>query len=291
MMPLAAFAVAGCLAVRPGSGQILAGDLAATVSALTLPAPEVPVALAPAPGVQRVFRVAELRRMAGRFGWNWQPDADICVERPVSPPDPAQFVAAMRQAMPDADITILDYGRQPVPAGEVNFQTNGLHPGPGGAVWTGYVRYAETHRFAVWARVKVLVPVTRLIAAVDLQPGRAITAGQIHVETRPEYPPSAPILSSGEEAVGKWPRTAIRAGTSIRATMLRNPMVVLRGDTVTVEVFNGAAHLELEGLAQGSGAMGETIAVLNPDSHKQFPARVEGKGRVSVGSPAAKVNP
>jgi len=68
-------------------------------------------------------------------------------------------------------------------------------------------------------------------------------------------------------------------------------MVVLRGDTVTVEVFNGAAHLELQGLAQGSGAMGDTIAVLNPDSHKQFPARVEGKGRVSVGSPAAKVTP
>jgi flagella basal body P-ring formation protein FlgA len=291
MMPLAAIAVAGCLAVRPESDQILAGDFAAAVPALTVPAPEVSVALAPAPGVQRVFRVAELRRMAARFGWNWQPDADICIERPVSPPDPAQFLAAMRQAMPQAGITILDYSRQPVPAGEVNFQPNGLHPAPAGAVWTGYVRYAGTHRFAVWARVQVLVPVTRLIAAVDLEPGRAITAEQVRAETRPEYPPSIPPLSSREEAAGKWPRTTIHVGTSIRATMLENPKVVLRGDTVTVEVFNGAAHLELQGLAEASGAMGETIAVLNPDSHKQFRARVAGKGRVSVGSPAAKVTP
>jgi flagella basal body P-ring formation protein FlgA len=291
MMPLAVFAVAGCLAVRPESDRILAGDFAAAVPALSVPAPEVPVALAPAPGVQRLFRVPELRRMVARFGWNWQPDADICFERPVSPPDPAQFVAAMRQAMPEADIAILDYGRQPVPAGEIEFHANGLRPGPGGAVWTGSVRYAGTHRFSVWARVRVLVPVTRLIAAVDLEPGRAVTAEQVHAETRPEYPPSIPPLASSEEAIGKWPRTLIHAGTSIRATMLRNPMVVLRGDTVTVEVFNGAAHLELQALAQASGAIGETIAVLNPDSHKQFPARVEGKGRVSVGSPAAKVNP
>jgi flagella basal body P-ring formation protein FlgA len=291
MIPLAAISVAGCLAVHPGSDRILAADFAAAIPALTVPAPAVAVALAPAPGVQRVFRIAELRRMAERLGWNWQPDADICVERPVAPPDPAQFLAAMRQAMPQADITILDYGRQPVPAGEIEFQPNGLHPASGGALWTGYVRYAQTHRFALWARVQVLVPVTRLIAAVDLDPGRAITSEQVRAETRPESPPSVQPLSSCEEAVGKWPRTAIRAGTSIRATMLQNPKVVLRGDTVTVEVFNGAAHLELQGLAQGAGAMGETIAVLNPDSHKQFRARVEGKGRVSVGSPAAKVNP
>jgi flagella basal body P-ring formation protein FlgA len=291
MMPLAAIAVAGCLAVRPGSDQILAGDFAAAVPALTVPSPEVPVALAPAPGVQRVFRVAELRRMAARFGWNWQPDADICVERPVSPPDPAQFLAAMRQAMPQAGITILDYGRQPVPAGEVEFHANGLRPGPGGAVWTGSVLYAGTHRFAVWARVQVLIPVTHLVAAVDLEPGSAITAEQVRAESRLEYPPAVPPLSSGEEAVGKWPRTTIRAGTFVRAAMLENPKVVLRGDTVTVEVFNGAAHLELQGLAEASGAMGETIAVLNPDSHKQFPARVAGKGRVSVGSPAVRVNP
>jgi flagella basal body P-ring formation protein FlgA len=73
--------------------------------------------------------------------------------------------------------------------------------------------------------------------------------------------------------------------------MLENPKEVVIGDTVTVEVRNGGAHLELEAQAEGSGAVGETIPVRNPESHRRFLARVEGKGRVSVGPAASKVNP
>jgi flagella basal body P-ring formation protein FlgA len=291
MMPLALLTAASCLAANAGSDQILAGDLAAAIPGLTVPVPEIPVALAPAPGVQRVFRVPDLRRMAERFGWSGMPETDICVERPVATPDPELFLAAMRKAMPQAEITVLDYGRQPVPAGEIEFPGNGLHPGPAGALWTGFVRYAGTHRFAVWARVKVLVPVTRLIAAVDLEPGRAIGAEQVRTETRPDFPPSLPVLTASTDAIGKWPRTAIHAGVEIRAAMLEEPKVVVRGDTVTVDVFDGAAHLQMEAQAEGSGAVGETIPVLNPDSHRRFSARVEAKGKVSVGTPAGKVNP
>jgi flagella basal body P-ring formation protein FlgA len=291
MMPLAAFALASCLAVNADSDQILAGDLAAAVPGLAVSAPRIPVALAPAPGVSRVFRVPELRRMAERFGWNWQPGGDICVTRPVTPPDPAQFLAAMRKAMPQAEIAILDYGRQPVPAGELEFQANGLRPNPAGALWMGSVRYAGTHRFPIWARVQVLVPVTRVVAAADLAAGRAIAADAVRTETRLEYPPMEPALASDTDVIGKWPRTMIHAGAAIRAAMLANPQVVFRGDTVTVEVFDGGAHLELSAVADGSGAMGENIAVLNPDSHRRFMARVEAKGRVTVGSPAGKVNP
>jgi flagella basal body P-ring formation protein FlgA len=291
MMPFAAWTVAGCLAVGAGGDHILAGDLAAAIPGLTVADPAAVVAWAPAPGVQRVFRVAELRRLAGRLGWDVEPAADICVERPVSPPDPARLVAAMRKSLPAAAITMLDYGRQPLPEGEIEFPANGLRPGPNGALWMGYVRYAGTRRFAVWARVKVLVAAPYVIAAVDLLPGKAISAEQVRTETREEFPQGAPFLARDEEAVGKWPRVPIRAGGAIRAEMLETPKEVMRGDTVTVYVRNGAAHLELEARAEASGAVGETIAVTNPESHKRFPARVEGKGRVSAGTPAGKVNP
>jgi flagella basal body P-ring formation protein FlgA len=40
--------------------------------------------------------------------------------------------------------------------------------------------------------------------------------------------------------------------------------------------------VELEARAEGSGAVGETIFVRNPNSHRRFRARVEGTGRVAV---------
>ena len=291
MMPLAALTLTGCLAVGAGADRILAGDLAAAIPGLTAPSPGVPVSLAPEPGLQRVFRVPELHRLAGSLHWEVEPAADICFERPVSPPDPARLLAAMQKAVPQAAITILDYGRRPLPDGEIEFPANGLRPGAGGALWAGYVHYAGTRRFALWARVKALVTVSRLIAAVDLEPGKPIAAGQVRAETRQEFPLAASFLQSGGEAIGKWPRVLIHAGTAMRAETLENPQEVARGDTVIVDVRDGGAHLTFEARAEASGAVGETIPVLNPASHKRFPARVEGKGRVSAGLSAGKVNP
>ena len=78
MMLLAAFAMAGCLAVNAGFYRILAGDLAPSFPAMAgLPA-DTPVGLAPAPGVVRVFPVPELRMLAARFQLPSAPTEEIC---------------------------------------------------------------------------------------------------------------------------------------------------------------------------------------------------------------------
>ena len=57
---------------------------------------------------------------------------------------------------------------------------------------------------------------------------------------------------------------------------------MLRGETVQVEAVRGAARLKLEGVAEASGAIGETIPIRNPVSNQRFQARVEAKGKVLV---------
>ena len=290
MIALAAVAW-GCLAVSAGSDRILAGDLASAFPALENIAADTPIALAPAPGVQRVFHAAELRRLAARFNLPEAPTADICVERPAASLDPARLLAAMQKTLPQAKVEILEFSRQAAPAGEIEFPAGGLRTGLNGSLWAGYVRYAGNRRFAIWARVKASVAVERVVAVEDLRAGRAIAASQLKVETREEFPGAAPLACSIEAVVGKSPRLAVRAGTAIRADLLDQPKEVVRGETVEVEVRNGGARLDLEAQAEGSGALGETIPVRNPTSHKRFLARVEGKGRVSVDASANKVNP
>src|SRR5947209_5819988 len=120
MTPLAALTVAGCLAVDPAADQILARDLAPAFPKTQALALDTPVALAPLAGVQRRFDMVELRRLAGRLGLP-EPERELCVERPVAPLDPARIMAAMKMQQPAARIELLDYGRQPVPEGVLDF--------------------------------------------------------------------------------------------------------------------------------------------------------------------------
>jgi flagella basal body P-ring formation protein FlgA len=285
MIPLAALALAGCLAVGPGSDRILAGDLAAGFPEWAAVPSETPLALAPAPGAQRIFRVPELRRLAERWNLLPVPDRAICVTRPVAVLTAGRLLAAMQNALqkepPAAHIELLDFSRQPAPEGELAFPVSGLRQAPAGGYWNGYVKYGGNHRFTLWARVKVRVAAVRVVAAQDLKPGVALDAALVRVETREEVPATG-FVGAVEEVAGKVSRRAIARGTALRAEWLEPAKAVLRGETVQVEAVHGGARLKLECVAEASGAIGETIPILNPVSKQRFRARVESKGRVVV---------
>src|ERR1035438_3874434 len=268
MIPLAPLAVSACLAISPGSDRILIRDLAGAFPGLQSIAPDLAVALGPAPGVERVFRLPELRRLAARFNLPVAPASEVCVARPVSPPDPALFLAAMRKELPQAAIEIEDYSRQPLPSGDLAFPASSLRRAPRETLWIGYVSYAGDRRFTVWARVKLSIAVERVVAAADLAPNRPIGAEQLRLETREESFSEGAFPKSLGEVAGKWPRVAIRAGSSIRAVELQVPPDVVRGETVHVVVHDGGALLSLEARAEASGSRGDTIPVSNPTDRK-----------------------
>jgi flagella basal body P-ring formation protein FlgA len=283
MIPLALFVLAGCIAIGSGSDRIVAGDIAPAVPDLaSLPA-DTPLALAPAPGVQRVFRVPELQRLAARFNVTASPASDVCFERPLSPINPARMLEAMQRQLPEARIEILEHSRFNVPEGEMEFPLTGLRTGPVVDLWNGAVRYAVGRRFVIWAKVKVVAPAQRVIAVESLKSGQVIGAAQLRMETRESFPAAGVFAASIKEAAGHLLRHPVAAGEAIQKQWLQNPLDVSRGDTVHVEVRSGSAVLQFEGQAETGGSAGQNISVLNPSSKKRFLARVEGKGKVTVG--------
>lgn len=281
MIAIATFALGACLAVGAASDQITAGDLALGAAEWSAVPAETPLGLAPAPGVQRIFRLPELRRLAQRWNLTPVPDRELCVTRPVAVADPALLLAAMRGQLPAATIEILEFSHQPAPQGDLEFPIAGLRQSSSGAIWTGYVKYAGHQRFALWARVKVLVPAARVVATEDFKAGRVLEAAVLRIEARQEFPSSG-YAASLEEVAGKVTRRSIAAGTPLRAEWLEASKAVTRGDTVQIEIVYGAAHLKLEGVAVSSGAVGDSVLVLNPDSKRQFRARVQSPGKVLV---------
>jgi flagella basal body P-ring formation protein FlgA len=279
MIPLAALAMAGCFAVDAPKDQIVAGDLARGLPEWAAIPPQTAVALAPAPGVQRVLRYPELRRLAAHWNVAIDPAHEICFVRPVAAIPPDRMLDVMRVQLPAARIEIVEPSRAAAPQGTLEFPLSGLRPG----YWFGHVSYGAGHRFMVWARVNVTICVMRIVAAADLRAGQPIEAAQLNFESSWVRPPAGPGLSI-EEIAGCIARRAIAAGTAIEKQWLAAPTLVHRGDTVTVEVTRGATKLETVAVAEAAGSLGDLIPVLNLDSKRRFRARVDAKGKVSVKS-------
>ena len=282
-MDLPALALTACLGVSPVSDHIRAIDLAPASETFAALDPETVIGLAPAPGVRRVFSAAELRRIAARLGAQPVPDTDLCVERKTAPLDPARLLAALQAEAPAANLKLLDFSRAPVPDGELTFPRNGLRRAPGGAFfWNGWVRYAGGRRFSIWVKLAAHTQAPVAVAAVDLELGRAIEAAQVRLEIRDE-PFSTRFVSALGQAIGKAARRPVRSGTALESHWLEQAPDVTRGDTVKVDVWSGTAHLQLDARADSSAAAGQPVRVRNPATQKNFQARVESKGWVTVG--------
>lgn len=274
-------AASGCIAIE--TERIVARDLAQAVPSFSAVPPDTQIGYAPVPGVRRFFHQPELQRLAARYNVVLPPDTEICIERILEPLRPEVVIEAMRKALgaPEARIDIVEISRFPVPRGEVEFARSSLPPAASTPViWRGLVRYAGGRRFAIWARVKVRVPSTRIVAVEDLHPGQPVASGQVRLENCELYPSSKLGPPSLDQVVGRIPRSPIAAGAAVTPDLLDAPKEVERGDVVQVEVQSGAAHLALEGRAQSAGSRGQSIPIRNLATGKSFSARVVDKDRV-----------
>src|SRR5512133_3263808 len=109
-LPLAAAALAACVALAPEAERVTARDLAQMDPAFAALAPGTSFGYAPVPGARRVFHAAALARAAARHGLaGWAP-RDLCAERATRPVDGARLLEAMKKSMPEAEIQLLDFG-------------------------------------------------------------------------------------------------------------------------------------------------------------------------------------
>lgn len=272
---------------RPVSGdRILGSDLAAASPVFASLAPGAVIAYAPQPGARRFFGAAELTRLAHANHLAVAGLSSVCFERAVAPLDPDAVRAAMLKSFGAAGtrIEILELSKFPAPKGTIVFPRASLARmfSSDTAVWNGYVEYGDKSHFPIWARVRLTVHETRIVAAADLNPGRAVRQGDVRVEEADEFPREPAPFSSLDAVVGRIPRRVIPAGSPVTAAVLAEPNDVDRGQTVVVEVHSGAAVLKLEAQAEGAGHRGDLVPVRNAASGKVFRARIKDRGLVLV---------
>ena len=90
------------------------------------------------------------------------------------------------------------------------------------------------------------------------------------------------VIVDPQELVGLTPRRVITAGKPVKAGDVQAPMIVSRGDVVTMSFRSGGLALTAQGKALENGAKGDTIRVVNLTSNKTIQAEVTDSKEVSV---------
>ena len=83
-----------------------------------------------------------------------------------------------------------------------------------------------------------------------------------------------------EVLTGMQTRRTLRTGESLRAEDVRRPVVVTKGQTVTMVFRVPGVELSAVGRAMGEGGVGDTVTVQNPASFRMIAATITGPGTV-----------
>jgi flagellar basal body P-ring formation protein FlgA len=114
----------------------------------------------------------------------------------------------------------------------------------------------------------------------QIERGEVLKLSDLIVQRRPKS--EGPAIADIHAAAGLAARHALRPGQPLREADLMKPAIVQRNETVTIVYEAPGLTLTLRGQAQDSGALGDTVNVLNVESKRLVQGVVSGPARVTV---------
>lgn len=164
----------------------------------------------------------------------------------------------------------------------------------GRAPWTGQQQFTLSFatadgplRLGVSAEVRLPQPV--IVAQRAIPRGALITAADValqHVEQPPVASQRRAPIATVEELIGMESTRAIQAGEVISSDQVRAPLLVKRGDAVTVVSQGGGIRVRTTAKATQEGARGDLVQVESLETKEKYDARVTGLREVSVLTPS-----
>lgn len=94
------------------------------------------------------------------------------------------------------------------------------------------------------------------------------------------------VVTDAAQLIGKSPRYPLRPQQLLHVADVQQPILVHKGDLVTLVLETPLMQLTAQAKALEDGAMGATIRVANTQSNRVIDAAVTGPGAATVGDPA-----
>lgn len=258
------------------------------------------VAPTPPAGSRTIFDATWLAATARDHGLIWQPASSFdqaVIERATAVISADAIAAHLLRAIGQ---------RQPVEGDEIQLDNAALHllvPAeasdritveglsfePRSGRFSAYIAVpadtADTGRQRVTGRLIRMIELPVLARPVG--PGEVIALRDLlTVKMRSERVGSDTVIDA-HELVGKSPRHALRAQEPVRIADVQIPVVVHKGDLVTIVLQTSTMRLTAQGKALDDGGMNAAIRISNTKSARVIDAVVTGPNAVTV-SPTAQ---
>jgi len=150
-------------------------------------------------------------------------------------------------------------------------------------------KYLSRMRFSVscpgkdgWQRdwiVRAEVTALVVVAATELPANRVLTEDDLTQERR-KLTDMAEAVSTLKAAIGQSSTRALRTGQVVLPNFLALPILVKRGDNITIRARSGAVEVNVAAEALEPGRRGDFIRVRNSSTGKVIRAKVSGSGMV-----------
>lgn len=128
----------------------------------------------------------------------------------------------------------------------------------------------------------VIETVELTILTRSLGRGETVQPSDLSIERRPKESAPSEIQTDGHQIAGRVARRPLSAGTVLRLGDLARPELIGRGEAILVVYEVPGLSLTVRGKAVEAGALGDTIAVVNPQSKRTVQATVTGPGKASA---------
>jgi flagella basal body P-ring formation protein FlgA len=146
---------------------------------------------------------------------------------------------------------------------------------------------AELHRQPTRFTGTALETVAAVTVEHPVEHGEVLKESDLTVVRRPKSDGAA--IATVADAVGLAARHELRPGQPLHTADLMKPDIVQRNDTVAIIYEAPGIVLTLRGQAQGAGALGDSIGVLNADSKRVVQGVITAPGRVTVSAAVTRV--
>jgi flagella basal body P-ring formation protein FlgA len=266
---------------------------------------------APGPGQQRIVRIRELQdllaarpldlsdvRVSGSSqvvvvgaGEPAGPDAS----RPTSPSTVRRAERLVREAVlrylreqsPGEDSWSVQVALSDTQARSIPADSRAIGVRGGRAPWTGTQQFELTIDSPTQpARLEISLEVSRrlplVVASVPLAAGAILRPSDLKLLPATDEASRADGFHRLDEVVGWELVRSVTAGTVLQPSLVRAPIVVRRGEVVTVYARSPGLRVRITARARQDGGLGEVIAVESLVDRKVYMVRVSGTQEVEV---------